>query len=130
MYDIKWIRDQPEVFDHGLRRRGLEPLSSKLIKLDETRRALITKLEHAQARRNAASKEIGQAKAKKDDATAGETAKDSNTKSSKSEPKIEVQLQSKGDEPIKRPSAVSSKIVDRQLQRALEYLSTELARAS
>lgn len=68
--------------------------------------------------------------AKKDDATAGETAKDSNTKSSKSEPKIEVQLQSKGDEPIKRPSAVSSKVVDRQLQRALEYLSTELARAS
>lgn len=71
--------------------------------------------------------------AKKDDATAsssGETAKDSNTKSSKGEPKIEVQLQSKGDEPVKRPSAVSSKIVDRQLQRAIEYLSTELARAS
>ena len=38
--------------------------------LDETRRALITKLEQAQARRNAASKEIGQAKAKKDEATA------------------------------------------------------------
>jgi seryl-tRNA synthetase len=70
MYDIKWIRDQPEVFDHGLRRRGLEPLSSKLIKLDETRRTLITKLEQAQARRNAVSKEIGLAKAKKDEATA------------------------------------------------------------
>ncbi len=42
----------------------------RLIKLDETRRALITKLEQAQARRNAASKEIGQAKAKKDEATA------------------------------------------------------------
>ncbi len=70
MFDIKWIREHPEPFDRGLKRRGLEPLSAKLIKLDETRRALITRLEHAQARRNAASKEIGQAKAKKDEAAA------------------------------------------------------------
>jgi len=70
MYDIKWIRENSDAFDRGLKRRGLEPLSGKLIKLDETRRALITKLEQAQARRNAASKEIGQAKAKKDEATA------------------------------------------------------------
>ena len=70
MYDIKWIRENPEAFDRGLTRRGLKPLSAKLMKLDETRRALITKLEQAQARRNAASKEIGQAKAKKDEATA------------------------------------------------------------
>jgi seryl-tRNA synthetase len=70
MYDIKWIRENPEAFDRGLKRRGLEPLSKKLLVLDETRRALITKLEQAQARRNAASKEIGQAKAKKDEARA------------------------------------------------------------
>ena len=70
MYDIKWIREHPDAFDRGLKRRGLAPLSASLIKLDETRRALITKLEQAQARRNAASKEIGQAKAKKDEATA------------------------------------------------------------
>jgi seryl-tRNA synthetase len=70
MFDIKWIRDNPQAFDRGLTRRGLEPLSAKLIKLDEERRALITKLEAAQARRNSASKEIGQAKAKKDEATA------------------------------------------------------------
>jgi seryl-tRNA synthetase len=70
MFDIKWIRDNPDAFDRGLKRRGLEPLSAKLIKLDEERRALITKLEAAQARRNSASKEIGQAKAKKDEATA------------------------------------------------------------
>jgi seryl-tRNA synthetase len=70
MYDIKWIRDNPEAFDRGLKRRGLVPLSAKLIKLDDTRRALITKLEQVQARRNAASKEIGQAKAKKDEAKA------------------------------------------------------------
>src|SRR5450759_3423044 len=70
MYDIKWIREHPEAFDRGLQRRGLEPLSGKLISLDEKRRAAITKSEQAQARRNAASKDIGQAKAKKDEATA------------------------------------------------------------
>ena len=63
-YDIKWIRENPEAFDRALTRRGLEPLSAKLIALDETRRAAIPKLEEAQARRNAASKEIGEAKAK------------------------------------------------------------------
>jgi seryl-tRNA synthetase len=70
MYDIKWIRENPEAFDRGLKRRGLEPLSARLLALDETRRGLIVTLEQAQARRNAASKEIGQAKAKKDEATA------------------------------------------------------------
>ena len=68
MYDIRWIRENPQDFDRGLTRRGLEPLSAKLIALDEKRRAAITASEQAQARRNAASKEIGQAKAKKDEA--------------------------------------------------------------
>ena len=67
MYDIRWIREHPDAFDRGLTRRGLAPLSETLLALDETRRALITKLEQAQARRNAASKEIGQAKARKDE---------------------------------------------------------------
>lgn len=70
MYDIKWIREHPEAFDRGLKRRGLEPLAGKLLALDEKRRAAITKSEQAQARRNAASKEIGQAKAKKDEVAA------------------------------------------------------------
>src|ERR1700749_4583493 len=68
MYDIKWIREHPEACDRGLTRRGLEPLSGKLIALDEKRRAAITKFEQAQARRNAASKEIGEAKKAKDGA--------------------------------------------------------------
>ncbi len=70
MYDIKWIRENAEAFDKGLKRRGLAPLSPQLLKLDEKRRSLITKLEQAQARRNAASKDIGAAKAKKDEAAA------------------------------------------------------------
>jgi seryl-tRNA synthetase len=70
MYDIKWIREQPEAFDRGLTRRALQPLSGKLLALDEKRRAAITKYELAQARRNSASKEIGEAKKKKDEAAA------------------------------------------------------------
>src|SRR5215470_9043183 len=68
MYDIKWIREHPDAFDQGLKRRGLEPLSKKLLTLDEKRRAAITRFEQAQARRNAASKEIGDAKKAKDEA--------------------------------------------------------------
>jgi seryl-tRNA synthetase len=70
MYDIKWIRENPDAFDRGLKRRGLEPLSKKLLALDEKRRAAVTKFEQAQARRNAASKEIGEAKKAKDEGRA------------------------------------------------------------
>jgi len=70
LYDIKWIRENLDVFDRGLKRRGLEPLSKKLLALDEKRRAAITKFEQAQARRNAASKEIGDAKKAKDEGKA------------------------------------------------------------
>ena len=70
MFDIKAIRDNPTAFDAGLKRRGLEPMSAAILALDETRRAHVTKLQEAQARRNAASKEIGAAKKAKDEATA------------------------------------------------------------
>ncbi|MGJ0506181.1 MAG: serine--tRNA ligase [Methylocystis sp.] len=61
MYDIKWIRDNADLFDNGRRRRGLEPLSAQLLALDDARRAAIGELQKAQERRNAASKEIGAA---------------------------------------------------------------------
>jgi seryl-tRNA synthetase len=70
MHDIKWIRENPQLFDAGLKRRGLEPLSASLLAIDEKRRAAILKSEQAQARRNSASKEIGDAKKAKDDARA------------------------------------------------------------
>jgi seryl-tRNA synthetase len=70
MHDIKWIRDNPEAFDAALKRRGLEPMSAKLIALDQQRRNAIIAAEGAQARRNSASKEIGDAKKAKDDARA------------------------------------------------------------
>src|SRR5882757_6336133 len=67
MHDIKAIRDNPESFDAGLKRRGLSPMSPSLLAIDETRRAAILASEQAQARRNAASKEIGDAKKAKDE---------------------------------------------------------------
>ncbi|WP_438274578.1 serine--tRNA ligase [Nitrobacter sp.] len=70
MHDIKAIRDNPQAFDAALKRRGLEGLSSSLLAIDEKRRAAILASEQAQARRNAASKEIGEAKKAKDDARA------------------------------------------------------------
>ena len=70
MHDIKWIRDNANAFDAGLKRRGLAPLSASLLAIDERRRAAILKSEQAQARRNAASKEIGEAKKAKDEARA------------------------------------------------------------
>jgi seryl-tRNA synthetase len=72
MHDIRSIRDNPNAFDEGLTKRGLAPLSAGLIALDERRRAAIAALQAAQERRNALSKEIGQAKAKKDEARAAE----------------------------------------------------------
>jgi seryl-tRNA synthetase len=71
MHDIKWIRDNPDAFDRALARRGLAGEAKRLVALDERRRATIAKAEQAQARRNAASKEIGLAKKNKDEAAAG-----------------------------------------------------------
>ena len=70
MHDIKWIRDNAHAFDAALKRRGLEAMSSSLLAIDEKRRAAIMASERAQARRNSASKEIGDAKKAKDDARA------------------------------------------------------------
>jgi len=70
MHDIKVIRDNPAAFDAGLKRRGLAPMSAMLLAIDEKRRAAILASEQAQARRNAASKEIGDAKKAKDEVRA------------------------------------------------------------
>ncbi len=67
MHDIRFIRENPDAFDAGLARRGLPPEAKRLIALDEERRAAIQKLEAVQTRRNAASKEIGEAKKNKDE---------------------------------------------------------------
>jgi seryl-tRNA synthetase len=70
MHDIKWIRENPEAFDSALKRRGLSAGSPDLLALDEKRRAVIAKLQTMQERRNAVSKEVGEAKKAKDEARA------------------------------------------------------------
>ena len=70
MHDIRLIRDDPTGFDAGLARRGLAPQAAALAALDEQRRAVLTELQVAQARRNEASRAIGAAKAARDEAGA------------------------------------------------------------
>ncbi len=71
MFDINWIKANPAAFDAALAgRRNVPFTASQLIELDDSRRAAIAAVEEAQARRNALSKQIGQAKAQKDEAGA------------------------------------------------------------
>ena len=70
MHDIRWIRDNAAAFDGALKRRGLAGEAAKLIAIDEKRRSAIQEAEQALARRNAASKDIGEAKKNKDNARA------------------------------------------------------------
>ena len=62
MHDLRWIREAPEDFDAAMARRSLSPLSSEILELDAKRRRMQTELQEMQARRNEASKEIGQKK--------------------------------------------------------------------
>ncbi len=70
MHDIRYIRAEPQAFDAGLARRGVEPAAERLLAYDTGLRAVLTELQAGQARRNEASKAIGAAKASKDEATA------------------------------------------------------------
>jgi seryl-tRNA synthetase len=70
MFDVRWIRDNPEAFDRGRARRNLPPLSADIIALDARRRAAQTSWQEMQARRNELSKQIGQLKSKGQDAAA------------------------------------------------------------
>jgi seryl-tRNA synthetase len=70
MFDIKSIRDNPAAFDQGLKRRGMEPLSGQILRLDTRWREFQTQAEQLQAERNKLAKEIGAAKAKGGDAAA------------------------------------------------------------
>lgn len=68
MHDIRTIRDAPESFDTAMARRGLSGISTQVLALDNERRAAIQRAETAKADQNAASKQVGAAKAAGDDA--------------------------------------------------------------
>jgi seryl-tRNA synthetase len=72
MHDIRAIRADPAAFDAALARRGVEGASRALLDRDSELRAALTELQAGQARRNEASKAIGAAKARKEDAAAAE----------------------------------------------------------
>lgn len=70
MHDLKYIRENPQAFDAALIRRGAAPVAASVLALDENRRAVLTEMQNAQARRNEASKAIGAAMGKGDIASA------------------------------------------------------------
>lgn len=70
MLDIRLVRDDPAALDAALAKRGAEPASAHILKLDDARREHLTKLQDAQSARNVASKAIGKAKATGDEAEA------------------------------------------------------------
>jgi seryl-tRNA synthetase len=70
MHDLRAIREHPQAFDAGLARRGAAPVADTLLQLDEQRRAVTTRMQEAQARRNEASKAIGAAMGRGDAAAA------------------------------------------------------------
>ena len=99
MFDIKWIRANAEAFDAAVsRRKGVSVRASDLLAIDDKRRDIIVKLNEAQEKRNALSKQIGQAKAQKDEAKASElmaevaTLKEFIPESEKAERSIELEL--------------------------------------
>ncbi len=67
MFDIKWVRANAAEFDRSMTRRGIGPQSARLLALDDARRATIAALNELQERRNASSRQIGQAKAQGDE---------------------------------------------------------------
>ena len=68
MHDIRTIRENPKAFDAGLARLGVAPASAGILAIDEARRTAIAAAEEAQAARNAASREVGAAKARREQA--------------------------------------------------------------
>jgi seryl-tRNA synthetase len=73
MHDVRALRESPQAFIEGWTSRGMSDAKAvvdELAALDQGLRAAQTAFQDAQARRNEASKLIGQAKAKKDEAEA------------------------------------------------------------
>lgn len=62
MFELKWIRENPDEFDRGLRRRGLEPAAERILGIDAERRDSLTRLQSLQSERNESSRKIGEIK--------------------------------------------------------------------
>lgn len=69
MLDIKWIRENPSLFDTALKNRNFDPISEKVLNLDAQKREIMAKLQKMQSRRNELASQIGIAKKNKQDAS-------------------------------------------------------------
>jgi len=70
LLDIKFVRNNPEVVQEALRKRGSDISLEPFLRLDERRRKMLTEVEQLKNKRNVVSQEIGRLK------KAGENAED------------------------------------------------------
>ncbi|HEV7233856.1 MAG TPA: serine--tRNA ligase, partial [Sphingorhabdus sp.] len=127
MHDLKYIRENPEAFDAALRRRGADVVSAQILQLDEKRRAILTEVQGALARRNDASKAIGAAMGKGDHATA-EALKAEVATLKESLPQMEEQERIAGAELDALLATIPNLPADDAPQGADENDNVELAR--
>ncbi|HEV2187307.1 MAG TPA: serine--tRNA ligase [Stellaceae bacterium] len=66
MHDLRAIRDNPEIFDAGLKKRGLPPRAEEVLTLDKEWRKAETDAQTMQATRNRLSRGVGIAKKRGD----------------------------------------------------------------
>jgi seryl-tRNA synthetase len=127
MHDLKYIRENPEAFDAALKRRGVSPIASQIIDIDQRRRAALTQMQDGLARRNEASKAIGAAMGKGDTATA-DTLKAEVAELKDSLPAIEEQERVLGAELDGILAAIPNLPFDDVPQGADESDNVEIAR--
>lgn len=127
MHDIRSIRENPAAFDAALARRGLAPLSAEILAIDEKSRAIKTQLQQGQARRNEASKLIGQAMAAKD-ATKADALKAEVATLKDQMPALEAEDRDTGDALTALLAAIPNLPADDVPQGADEADNVELTR--
>lgn len=69
MLDIKFIRDNPDLVRTKMAERGQRVDFDRFLELDASRRSMLQEVENLRGERNRVSKEIGQKKARKEDAS-------------------------------------------------------------
>jgi seryl-tRNA synthetase len=98
MHDIKAIRENPDRYERAWAAKGLSGKAAAAVALDASLRAALTSAETAQAKRNELSKQIGQAKAQKDEARAAdllaqvETLKGEGAQAAEDQAKLSAEL--------------------------------------
>ncbi len=123
------IRENPEGFDAALAKRGVEPVAAQLLKLDEERRALTTRLQEMQSRRNEASKAIGQAMGQGDKDKA-EALKSEVAEIKQAMPQVEEEERAKGKALNDALAAIPNLPAEGVPQGADESDNVEVSRSS